>query len=87
MCDVDWSSRIFSGLTELTLHCTPNHSRKSWDGVLLILRQLPRLRRLRLSEVLPLASIQSAPSIDSKNVANPISLPQLEELTLVNSIA
>ena len=86
MCDVNWSSRIFNGLTELTLRCTPNHSRKSWDGVLLITRQLPRLRRLRLSDVLPLASI-SAPSIDSENVANPISLPRLEELTLVDSIA
>ena len=86
MCDVDWSSRIFNGLTELTLRYTPNHSRKSWDGVLLILRRLPRLRRLRLSKVFPLASI-SAPSIDSEIVSNPISLPRLEELTLVDSIA
>ena len=86
MCNVDWSSHIFNGLTELTLHSTLNRSRKNWDGVLLILRQLPRLRRLRLSKVSPLASI-SAPSVDSENVSNPISLPRLEELTLVDSIA
>ena len=86
MCDVDWSSRIFNGLTELTLCCTSNHSRKNWDGVLLILRRSPHLRQLRLSEVFPSASV-SAPSVVSENVANPISLPRLEGLTLVDPIA
>ena len=74
MCYVDWSSHIFNGLTELTLRCTPDHSRKNWDGVLHILRRSPHLRRLHLSEVLPSASV-SAPSVDSENMANPISLP------------
>ena len=86
MLNMDWSTRIFNGLTELTLRCTPNYSRKSWDGVLLILRQSPHLRRLHLSEVLPSASV-SAPSVVSKKVAKPISLPRLEELNLGDSIA
>ena len=85
MCDVDWSSRIFNGLTELTLRCTLNYSRENWEGVLHILRQSPRLQRLCLSGVLPSDSI-SAPSVDSVNVANPISLLHLEELTLSDPI-
>ena len=85
MCDVDWSFRIFNGLTELTLRCTLNYSRENWEGVLHILRQSPRLQRLCLSGVLPSDSI-SAPSVDSVNVANPISLLQLEELTLFDPI-
>ena len=85
MCDVDWSSRLFNGLTELTLRYTLNRSRENLDGVFLILRQSPRLRRLCLSQVLPSAAIR-APSVDSENVANPISLPRLEELTLDDSI-
>ena len=71
ICDVDWSSHLFNGLTELTLHSTLNRSRKNWDGVLLILRRSPHLHRLCLSEVLPLASI----SPPSENMANSISLP------------
>ena len=44
MCDVDWLSRLFNGLTELTLRYTLNRSRENWDGVLLILGQSPHLR-------------------------------------------
>ena len=82
MCDVDWSSRLFNGLTELTLRYTLNRSRENLDGVFLILRQSPRLCRLCLSQVLPSAAIR-APSVDSENVANPISLPRLEELWMI----
>ena len=85
MCDVDWSFRIFNGLTELTLRYTLNRSRENWEGILHILRQSPHLRRLCLSQVLPSASI-TAPSIDSVNMANPISLPRLKELTLFDPI-
>ena len=85
MCDVDWLSRLFNGLTELTLSYTLNRSRENWDGILLILRQSPHLRRLCLSQVLSSATIRT-PSVDSENVANPISLPQLEQLTMDDSI-
>ena len=85
ICHVDWSSRIFNGLTELTLRIVLNDFEESWDGVLRILRQSPNLRRLCLSEVLP-SSRFGISSIGSEDITGPITLPRLEELTLTDSI-
>ena len=84
LCIVDWSSSIFNGLTELTLSEIVGDSGNNWDGLMLILRQLPHLRILGLDEVLETAVDISA--IDPENIDKPISLPRLEKLTLTESI-
>ena len=84
-CYVDWSSPIFSGLTELSLDSILGNYKENWHGVLLILGQLPRLRRLTLVEVLDNPFIVNISSIVSENIDRPISLPQLETFTLTDS--
>ena len=86
-CFVDWSSPIFSGLTELSLHLIRNDFMDNWEGLLLILRQVPRLRRLDLYEVLERATADEITSIGSQNIHKPISLPQLENLTIIDPIS
>ena len=84
LCFVNRSSPIFNGLTELSLCGILDDSEgNSWDSLLLILRQLPCLHLLSLADVLPTADDIS--SIDPENMDEPISLPQTEKLTLLNS--
>ena len=81
LCFVDWTSPMFNGLAELTLHYILGDN---WGGLLLILRQLPRLRWLTLVNVLSTADDISF--INHEDVEGPISLPQLEKLTLTDPI-
>ena len=84
LCYVNQSSPIFNGLTELSLCGILDDSGDTfWDSLLVILEQLPRLRLLSLADVLPTADDIS--SIDPEDMDEPISLPQLEKLTLLDS--
>ena len=84
-CYVDWSSSIFSGLTELTLDFIQGSCKENWHGLLLILRQLPCLNQLTLAEVLDNPFVTNISSIVSENTDKPISLPQLETFSLSDS--
>ena len=85
-CHVDWSSPIFNGLTELSLSYVMNDPTKCWDGLLLLLSQLPLLRQLRLDNILPPANITFEDSfINTQNTTN-VSFCQLEKLTLTDPI-
>ena len=67
-CFVDWSSPIFSRLTDLALNFIRNDFMDNWEGLLLILRQVPHLRQLYLYEVLERATADKIASIGSRNI-------------------
>ena len=55
-----------------------------WDGLLLLLSQLPLLRQLCLDHILPLATLEDS-FINTQNTTK-VSLSQLEKLTLTDPI-
>ena len=60
----------------------------NWEGLLLILRQVPHhVRQLELYELLEMATADEIESIGSQNIHKPISLPQLENLTIIDPIS
>ena len=81
---VDWSSSIFNGLTKLTLGYLFNQTLDYLNGVLRILRQLPRLRQLCLEGSVPdIGAILPT----SRNENECISLPHLEKLFLAEPVS
>ena len=80
-CLVDWSSPIFNELTELSLEHIVNNR---MEPFLLVLRRLPGLRQLHLCHALPTVDLGISP-INHKNIAKPVTLRQLEQLTLWDS--
>ena len=86
LCHVDWSSPLFSGLRELTLSSVINDGMECWDGLLLLLSQLPHLRQLCLNNILPLANITFEDSFINTQNRTQVSLCQLEKLTLIDPI-
>ena len=86
LCHVDWSFPIFNGLRELTLSSVVNDGMECWDGLLLLLSQLPLLRRLCLNNILLLANIDFEDSFINAQNRTKVSLCQLEKLTLIDPI-
>ena len=85
LCHVDWSSPIFNGLTELSLSYVVNNATECWDGLLLVLGQLPLLRQLCVDNVLSVDITFEDSFINTRNRAM-VSLCQLEKLTLTDPI-
>ncbi|KIM54542.1 hypothetical protein SCLCIDRAFT_11272 [Scleroderma citrinum Foug A] len=85
LCHVDWSSPIFNGLTELSLSYVVNNATECWDGLLLLLGQLPLLRQLRVDNMLS-ADITFEESFINTRNRTMVSLCRLEKLTLTDPI-
>ena len=89
VCLVDWSSPIFngSGLVELSLSCVMNDATvECWDGLLLLLSQLPLLRQLCLNNIRSLMYITFEDSFINTQNTTKVRLCQLEKLTLADPV-
>ena len=86
LCHVDWLSSIFNRLTELSLSYVLNDAVERWDGLLLILSQLPLLRQLCLDNILPPANIDFEDSFINTQNTSKVLLCRLEKLTLTDPI-
>ena len=89
VCLVDWSSPIFnsSGLVELSLSYVMNDATvECWDGLLLLLSQLPLLCQLCLDNIRSPGYITFENSFINTQNTSKVRLCQLEKLSLTDPI-
>ena len=84
-CKVDWSSPIFTRLTDLTLNHTLSKSIQL-DDFLLLLSRAPCLRRLCLQNTFSPDEIEFEDSLINTQNTTKVSLPQLNGLILTEPI-